>query len=145
MLRTELADIEARRLDSLVAVAQAEGRLEQAEGDGVKLSSENSADLAKQVATLDQEIATARETMTSAQIMATILYRPSAGLQGQTYEILRQSKDGAKTLEATETSPLMPGDVLKIDPGVVGAITPGSFTPETPSSGAPFGRMADKR
>jgi hypothetical protein len=28
---------------------------------------------------------------------------------------VRQSKDGARTLQATETSPLMPGDVLKIN------------------------------
>ena len=55
--------------------------------------------------------------MTSASVLATIFYRPNSA--GEAYEIVRQSKDGARTLQATETSPLMPGDVLKITPKAV--------------------------
>lgn len=128
-LRTELSDIEAHRQDYLVAIVQAEARLAEAEEASPRLSSENKANLAKAIATVDQEIAAAQEAMISAKALATILYRPnSSKLQAEAYEIVRQSKDGARTLQATETSPLMPGDVLKINPKVA-AINPSSVAP----------------
>jgi protein involved in polysaccharide export with SLBB domain len=128
-LRTELSDIEAHRQDYLAAVAQAEARLAEAEEAGPRLSSENTANLAKAIATVDQEIEAAQESMISARVLATILYKPnSSTLQAQAYEIVRQSKDGAMTLQATETSPLMPGDVLKVNPNVT-AINPSSVAP----------------
>ena len=127
ILRTELSDIEARRQDYLVAVVQAQARLAEAEEADARLSSENSAGLAKAIATVDQEIAAAQEAMASASVLATVLYNRPDG-QAQTYEIVRQSKDGAKTLQATETSPLMPGDVLKINPNSA-AINPTSVAP----------------
>jgi hypothetical protein len=66
--------------------------------------------------------------MISARLLATILYRPhSSTLHAETYEIVRQSKDGARTLQATETSPLMPGDVLKVNPNAA-AIIPSSVS-----------------
>lgn len=128
-LRTELSDIEAHRQDYLVAIVQAEARLAEAEEASPRLSSENKANLAKAIATVDQEIAAAQEAMISAKALATILYRPnSSKLQAEAYEIVRQSKDGARTLRVTETSPLMPGDVLKINPNVA-AINPSSVAP----------------
>jgi hypothetical protein len=48
--------------------------------------------------------------------------------QAEAYEIVRQSKDGAQTLPATETSPLMPGDVLKINSNT-STINPTSVSP----------------
>jgi hypothetical protein len=129
LLRTELADIEARRQDSLVAVVQAEARLAQAEGDGAKRSTEDSADLAKEIAALDEEIAGAQEATISARALATILYRAnSPAAQSQTYQIVRQTKDGAQTLRAAETSPLRPGDVLKVTPDNA-ATSPSSIAP----------------
>jgi len=128
-LRTELSDIEAHRQDYLVAIVQAEARLAEAEEASPRLSSENKANLAKAIATVDQEIAAAQEAMISAKALATILYRPnSSKLQAEAYEIVRQSKDGARTLRVTEISPLMPGDVLKINPNVA-AINPSSVAP----------------
>jgi len=138
LLRTELADIESRRQDSLVAVVQAETRLAEAEGASAKLSSENAADLAKEIATVDEGIAAAREETISARTLATILYRPvGSPFQANIYKIVRQSKDGAKNLEATETSPLMPGDVLKVSSDNTAAIKPGSGAPEQQSWLAP--------
>lgn len=114
-LRTELSDIEAHRQDYLVAVVQAQARLAEAEEANARLATENRANLAKDMATVDQEIAAAQETMISAGMMATILYSPAnLASRAQTYEIVRQTKDGARTFQAEETSPLMPGDVLKI-------------------------------
>ena len=135
-LRTELSDIEARRQDYLVAIVQAEARLAEAEEASPRLLSEHTANLANAIATVDKEIAAAQETMISARTLATILYKPNSGTpQAEAYEIVRQSRDGARTLPATETSPLMPGDVLKITSGT-GAINPTSISP-IPQSGPP--------
>jgi polysaccharide biosynthesis/export protein ExoF len=132
-----LSDIEAHRQDYLVAILQAEARLAEAEEASPRLSSEESANLATAFATVDKEIAAAQEAMISARVLATILYRPNSGaLQAQAYEIVRQSKDGARTLQATETSPLVPGDVLKINPRVI-AINPNSVAPVNPNSVTP--------
>lgn len=129
VLRTELSDIETHRQDALIALVQAETRLAEAEGAGTRLSSETTANLANEIATVDKEIAATREAMISAGTLATILYRPSGRtLQAETYEIVRQSKDGAMTLQATETSALMPGDVLKINSNVA-TIIPSSVAP----------------
>lgn len=128
-LRTELSDIEAHRQDYLVAIVQAEARLADAEEASPRLVSENTANLANAIAAVDKEIATAQETMISARVLATILNRPSRGTpQAEAYEIVRQSREGAKTLQATETSPLMPGDVLKINTNT-SAINPTSLSP----------------
>ena len=129
MLRTELSDIEPQRQDTLVAILQAEARLTEAEEASARLSSESTANLANAIATIDKDIAAAQEGMISASALAMMLHRPnSRTLQGVVYEIVRQSKDGAGTLQATETSPLLPGDVLKINP-TVAAINPSSVSP----------------
>lgn len=128
-LRTELSDIEAHRQDYLVSLVQAEARLAEAEEAGPRLVSEDSANLAKAIATVDREISSAQEAVISARMLATQLYRPIGGVsQADAYEIVRQSREGTKTLQATETSPLMPGDVLKIVPKSA-PIIPGSLGP----------------
>jgi exopolysaccharide production protein ExoF len=116
MLRTELSDIETRRADNLVAVAQAEARLAAAAEAKARLKSEQAATLAKELAVVDQEIATAQAAMISAGTIAATLFNSTIpASQAHTYEIVRQSKDGPKTLAAMDTSSLMPGDVLKIN------------------------------
>ncbi|HTO67845.1 MAG TPA: polysaccharide biosynthesis/export family protein [Bradyrhizobium sp.] len=116
MLRSELSDVEARRQDYMVAFVQAKARLAEAEGAGARLASERAASLAAAIASADRELAVAREAIISASYLASILYRPaSIGQEADSYQIVRQSRDGATTRAATETSPLMPGDVLKIN------------------------------
>jgi exopolysaccharide production protein ExoF len=131
-LRSELSDVEARRQDYLVQVAQAEARLAEAEEAGPRLSAEDDANLALAIATADKEIAAAHETMASAAALTTILHRSGGAQQPELYEIVRQSKEGPTTLRATETSPLMPGDVLKVVPKpavVVPSVVPSLATP----------------
>lgn len=113
-LRTELSDIEARRQDYLVEIAQAGTRLAEAEEAGPRLSSEDTANLAKAMAAIDKEIAVAQETMISARALARVLQRTSGMAQAESYEIVRQSREGPQTLQAVETSSLLPGDVLKV-------------------------------
>ncbi|MEA3083900.1 MAG: polysaccharide biosynthesis/export protein ExoF [Paraburkholderia sp.] len=147
ILRTELSDIESRRQDYVVAIVQAEARLAEAEQANARLSSETTENLANAMATVDKEVAVAQEAMVSARTLATVLSR-SSGSASQTvaYEIVRQSKDGARTLQATETSPLMPGDVLKINPsGAAAAIRPSSMAPlPQPDPSIPYVRAANE-
>jgi polysaccharide biosynthesis/export protein ExoF len=118
VLRTEMSDIEARRQDSQVAVVQAETRLAEVEGESKKSTLEYRENLAKEIAAVDKDLREARETTLSARALATIYYKPnSPSAQATSYEIIRQSRDGPKSLSATETSPLIPGDVLKVIPG----------------------------
>ena len=126
-LRTELADIEARRQDDAMALTQAEAHLAQVEGDDKRLSLDHSTTLVTQIAAIDQEIATAEQTITSAKALAAALYRPVGGPDA--YEIVRQTKDGAKTFRATETSRLIPGDVLKVKPASSDDTAPSSPSP----------------
>jgi exopolysaccharide production protein ExoF len=131
-LRSELSDVEARRQDYLVQVAQAESRLAEAEEAGPRLSAEDDANLALAIATADKEIAAAHEAMVSATALTTILHRSGGTQQPELYEIVRQSKEGPTTLRATETSPLMPGDVLKVilkAAAVVPSVVPSLSTP----------------
>jgi exopolysaccharide production protein ExoF len=121
VLRTELADVESRRLDTLAAVNEAQARLSELEGDSRKRSLDYTAELAKEMAGIDKDIGEARETMGSAKALASILYRPiKQSAQSPTYEILRQLNGVPKNIPATETSPLTPGDVLKVNYGSAG-------------------------
>ena len=123
VLQTELADIEARRQDSLVNVVEAEGRLVEAEGDNTKLSLDTTATLAKDIEAVDRDLAEAREETMAARSLAAILDpddMPNA--QAPSYVILRQSKDGTKSFPAAETSLLTPGDVVKVSAGGMSAI-----------------------
>lgn len=137
LLQTELSDIEAQRQDQLVRVIQAEGRLAQAEQAKARLAWEHAGNLAKAIASVDQEIADAQESMASAGILAAILDRQGMGHMldrssqiQSTYEIVRQSKDGPKTLSASETSSLLPGDVLKIGVKSTAAAIPREVAPD---------------
>jgi protein involved in polysaccharide export with SLBB domain len=113
-LRSELSDIEARRQDYLVQIAQVEARLAEAEEAGPRLLSEDAANLAKAIASIDKEIAAAQETMRSARGLAVALQKTNGAPQAESYEIVRQSREGPQKRQATEMSSLMPGDVLKV-------------------------------
>ena len=114
VLRTELADIEARREEYAVAVIQAESRLTLAERAKTSFTSDEEEALAKNIAAVDQEIADARSALDASQALATILVN-RRGQIAQTYQILRQTKDGAASFAATEVTALKPGDVLKVE------------------------------
>ena len=131
MLRTELSDLEVRREDNLVAVAQAEARLAGTAEAKARLKSEQAAALTKEIAAVDQEIVAAQEALTSAGMLASILYGSVNHTSRElTYEIVRKSKDGAKILQAMDTSSLMSGDVLRIN------IKTASATPQPESTNA---------
>ncbi|MBR1123205.1 polysaccharide biosynthesis/export family protein [Bradyrhizobium lablabi] len=136
-LRSELSDIEARRQDYLAQIAQAESRLAEAEEAGPRLLSEDAANLAKSIATIDKEIAAAQETMTSARALAVVLQKTNGAPQAESYEIVRQSREGPQKRQATEMSSLMPGDVLKVIAKTTSPVVPGVLAPLPQSEPGP--------
>ena len=113
-VRTELSDIEAHRQDYLVQMVQAEARLAEAEAAGPRLLSEERAVREKAIGSIDKELADLQGAMISARALAAFYGTAGGAPQVAGYQIVRQSKDGAQTIAATETSTLMPGDVLKV-------------------------------
>jgi protein involved in polysaccharide export with SLBB domain len=115
-MRSEISDLDARRQDHFVAIIQANARLAEVEGTRAKLASEHAASLASAISSVEKDLAVAHEAMITASSLASVLDRPAAGPQDvDAYEIVRQSRDGATTQPATETSVLLPGDVLKVN------------------------------
>ncbi len=134
VLRTELSDIESHRQDLLVAVVQAETRLAEVEGDSRKFALDYSESVAKELAAVDKDLREAREANLSARALSTIFFKPNnPSEQAPTYELIRQSKGGAKILSATETSPLTPGDVLKVTSRIASdsSVLPTIITPDS--------------
>lgn len=115
IIRTELSDIEARREDCVIAVVQAEARLAQAQEARARLKYETEAALTRSIADVDQEIGDAQSSMPVVEAIAsTIGYSGVHSTETISFEIVRQSKNGIESLPASETSSLMPGDVLKV-------------------------------
>ena len=133
-LRAELAELESRRQDSLVGVIQGEARLAEAESEGEQLTSETATHLTQEIAAVDKDLSVAKETYRSATSLIPLLCGPcGAASQPDFYQIVRKSGDGSSTMQASETTPLMPGDVLKVDEldrtSAPAGSTPGSFLP----------------
>jgi polysaccharide biosynthesis/export protein ExoF len=117
--RREVAEIETRRQDIQAALAVAEGRLAQAEGVLTRLSLDHAAELARSIAATEAEIADVRGALDAEGLLADPLGRGglvaarAAGVR-PVYEIVRQGPDGPAVLTAQESTPLSPGDVLKV-------------------------------
>ncbi|KAA5603518.1 polysaccharide biosynthesis/export family protein [Blastochloris sulfoviridis] len=120
-LRTELSDIEVRWQDHLLAVLHAKSRLEQAERAKAGLAAERTATLTKSIAEVKQSIGDVQiSVMASADMLPGVLDKAKRlvamtfGSKPPSHSIVRQTKDGPKMVPATDTSVLMPGDVLKV-------------------------------
>jgi polysaccharide biosynthesis/export protein ExoF len=118
--KSELADIEVRKQDHRLAIAQAEARLSQARQAMKRTALDGAGSLLAAITTTDAEIAKAQMALSSSEALssvikassATIIQASSSGTP--TYEIVRQTVNGPVVLPAFETSSLKPGDVLKI-------------------------------
>ncbi len=115
ILKTEQADIESRRQDSVAAFIEAESRLASAESARAVASLEFSLALRKELAAADRELEEARVAKRSALKLAELLASVGAPIAvTPVYAILRRSGDRAVTLDATETSLIEPGDIVKV-------------------------------
>jgi polysaccharide biosynthesis/export protein ExoF len=119
-VRSELAEVEARRQQIMLAMVQTENRLTQASQARERLVSDHEASLLRTIAATDNEITELQPSLNSAEtLMALIEERNAEILQARSagepdFEIVRQSKAGPTVIPAQETSSLVPGDVLKI-------------------------------
>jgi polysaccharide biosynthesis/export protein ExoF len=119
-IRSELADLEARRQEYQLAVVQGETRLSQAEMARKWFNDDNETSIAKAITATDIEIAEARQTLKSAEMFAYILTQSETNA-AQTrsavvpeFEIVRKGEHKPVADTASEISTLRPGDVLKI-------------------------------
>jgi exopolysaccharide production protein ExoF len=116
----EVADAAARQEDLLVAVAQAESRVAEAEIARAKIVQAHTAQLALDFVTVGQELGDLDRTVASMRAVVAVLGNdPSEQTRAASgppaLRIVRQGRGGPIVIPATETTPLMPGDVLRID------------------------------
>lgn len=118
-LRSELADIEMRRQEQLVILAQVEGRIAQAERNIVRIASDGAASLIRSMAETQSELTGVRMALSTSESLASsferTMTRAMRGANGiARYEIVRNGKDGPVSILAGETTTLQPGDVVKV-------------------------------
>ena len=118
--RTEMTEIQARRLDIGATLALAQAKLAQAERMQVRISYDHATELVKAISATEAEVSEVRLSLEAAEHMAAVLEqrvgrfsRRQASAQ-PVYEIVRRNQDGALVMPAEETTLLLPGDVLKI-------------------------------
>ena len=117
----ELADGVARQEDLLVAVTQADARLAEAEIARAKILQANSAQVALDLTAVEQEVSELERAIGSMSAVVAMLGNGQAGLAEAkggppAPRIVRRGPGGTLLLPADETTPLMPGDVLQLDP-----------------------------
>lgn len=118
--RTEVAEIQARKLDLNATLALAEARLAHAERTRVRIHYDHATELVKAIAATEAEITEVSTSLEAAGHLSTVLeQRTSRMVPGQTaaqpaYEIVRSGQDGPIVIAADETTQLLPGDILKI-------------------------------
>jgi exopolysaccharide production protein ExoF len=119
-VKSEIADIEVRKREVEAAIAQAEVRLAQLEGARARHGIDVAGTLLARIATTDDEIDDARQALRSTETLTKLMDRAGGNLEkvlserAITYEIVRQTPAGPVTTAATETTQLLPGDILKI-------------------------------
>jgi protein involved in polysaccharide export with SLBB domain len=116
----EVAEAAAKQDDLLVAVAQAESRLAEAEIARARIVQAHTTQVALDLATADQAVADLTRAVASMRAVVAVLGgRPAQSdpdASAPMLRIVRRGPDGTLALPATETTRLMPGDVLRIDP-----------------------------
>jgi exopolysaccharide production protein ExoF len=116
----EVAEAAAKQDDLLVAVAQAESRLAEAEIARARIVQAHTTQVALDLATADQAVADLTRAVASMRAVVAVLGgRPAQAdpdVSAPMLRIVRRGPDGMLVIPATETTPLRPGDVLRIDP-----------------------------
>lgn len=116
------ADLQAALLDIDTATLKARQDLSKAAADEVALKNDREAQLASELqdteAQLDKlalELATSGELMAEALTQSADSARLDQKASTIVYKIVRESDGGTKEMEASETSALLPGDVIKVE------------------------------
>jgi hypothetical protein len=115
----EVAELAAKQDDLLVAVAQAEARLAEAEIARSKILQAHTTQIALDLAATGQEVGDLSRAVASMRAVVSVLGdgQPAQANARAAFalRIARRGPDGTVVIPATETTPLVPGDVLRID------------------------------
>ncbi len=115
---SELANIRAQREDILNQIAVAELKVTQAEKDLNKLLADASAEREREMRTVEEDIRELEATLIGSQRMIDDLdlsvYRTSANLEPQSFEIVRRTSNGSERIVADEMTELRPGDLVRV-------------------------------
>jgi hypothetical protein len=122
----EIAELAARQEDLHVAVTQAESRLAEAELARAKLLEDNTAQTMRDLAVAGQEAADLVRSVSAMRAVLAVLGDTTPITDGgqpgnPRLRIVRRVKAGTLSLPAAEMTPLLPGDVLQIDPSAPAA------------------------
>ena len=133
----EIADLAVKQEDLHVAVTQAESRLAEAELARAKLLEAKTAQITRDLATAGQETADLVRSVSAMRAVLAVLGDTTPITDGRQPQhprlrIVRRVTAGTLSLPAAETTPLMPGDVLQIDPSE--SATPSAGNGASPAS-----------
>jgi hypothetical protein len=135
-VRSDLAEIEARRQDIHAAMAAAEARLAQSERAVARQASEHATELARSVAATEAEVSEVRVALESAGSLAEtlgqgrLLSTRSQHTAHAIYQIVRHGREGPVVLPAQENTPLLPDDVLQVGLGTASRSEVGPYPSE---------------
>jgi polysaccharide biosynthesis/export protein ExoF len=114
----EVYEVEAQRQEVLLALSQAQRRLEESERALSGLLTTQKLDLEKELAIAEQEVAEQEAAVVASERLAQELRMQDAQArlaeQTPTFEIVRQTPHGPERLQAEQMTPLKPGDLVQV-------------------------------
>jgi protein involved in polysaccharide export with SLBB domain len=114
-VRRDYLDIEARRNELKVSLLQATQRLGQSDSDLQKLEIAHRLEIEQEINQIDAQIAGFDQSvLVGKTISALTLSENICGSEGAQLEILRRGANDAEVIQATDTSVIEPGDVLRV-------------------------------
>jgi hypothetical protein len=124
----EISELASRAEDLQVSVAQAEGRLAEAEMAQAKIELGHAAEINRELAATQQEIDESAQSVASMQAVNEVLRTGPSKVAGEPtsltdFRIMRRGIEGLTVIPATETTALLPGDILQVAPMSERALT----------------------
>jgi hypothetical protein len=114
-VRRDYLDLEGRRSEFKINLTQANNRLSEAEADLRQSQLSQRAEMESEIGAIDDQIAEAeRLNRASEQVLNLAGQTTRNPAQRRRMEIIRVEKNGAQTIDADDTTELLPGDVLKV-------------------------------
>jgi polysaccharide biosynthesis/export protein ExoF len=118
-VNVDISELVARQQDLHVMLAQAERRLVEAAIAQAKIELDHTVGIEKELATTEQDIDDSTQTIASMQAVTRVLRNGlpeaagAASIPG--ISIMRRAAEGFTVIRATETTSLVPGDVIQVN------------------------------
>lgn len=117
-MQSEVADIEARKQEESILIAQSEARIAQAAQAVAKLELDMRLELENEILSTDAAIVELEATVAgSRRLMADLRaasFRLATAGKSVAYEIVRRGRQGSQRLAAQEMTELLPGDLVRL-------------------------------